>query len=65
MLRVSTLLLVLVVPGALLVVVAWVLARVVIEGMRLEPGPRGRRLARAVAAVRPREVWLQARRLVY
>jgi hypothetical protein len=64
MLRLSTLVVVMVFPGALLVLAAWVLAHAVAERMRAEQGTQGRRLARAVATVRLREVWSQARRLV-
>lgn len=50
-----------VVPGALAVAVAWVLARVLVQQMRLDEGPQGRRLARAVARVRWRDVVREAR----
>jgi hypothetical protein len=64
MLRVSTLVLVMVTPGALVVVAAWVLAVVLVERMRAEQGSPGRRLARAVTGVRLREIWSQARGLL-
>jgi hypothetical protein len=63
-LRVLGVVLVAVTPGGLFVLVAWLLARAVAESMRTEHGPRGRRLARAVARVRLRDVWAQARRTV-
>lgn len=49
------------VPGALVVAIAWVLARVLVQQMRLEEGPQSRRLARAVARVRWRDVVREAR----
>ena len=63
-LRVLGVVLVAVTPGGLLVLAAWLLARAVAESMRTEHGPRGRRLVRAVARVRWRAVWDQARRAV-
>ncbi|GMU63654.1 MAG: hypothetical protein AMXMBFR34_54170 [Myxococcaceae bacterium] len=49
-------------PGGLVVLLAFLLARTVAESMRRDEGPSGRRLARAVARVRLRDVWAQARR---
>ncbi len=62
MMRMTTLVMMVVVPGALLVLAAYVLARTVAEQMRLQQGPGGRRFARAVVAVRLRDVWSNARR---
>ncbi len=50
-----------VVPGALLVLAAWVLARAVAVQLRREPGAGPRRFARAVVAVRWPDVWRHAR----
>lgn len=52
-----------VVPGGLLVVAAFVLARLVAQQMRSVEGPHGRRLARAVATVRWRDVVRETRAL--
>lgn len=65
MMRAMTLAMMVVVPGGLLVLAAFVLARVVVEQMRLEQGPGGRRFARAVAQVRLRDVWSTARRSLH
>lgn len=62
MTRLMTLTMMVVVPGGLLVLAAWVLARTIVEQMRLEQGPGAHRLARAVATVRLRDVWSTARR---
>lgn len=50
------------VPGGLLIALAFVLARLVTQQMQLEEGPQGRRLARAVAHVRWQDVVREARR---
>lgn len=63
-LRVAGLVVVAVTPGGLLVIAAFLLARAVNTAMRLEAGPSGRRLARAVARVRLKDVWAQARRVL-
>lgn len=62
--KVLSVLVMVVVPGGLLVAAAFVLARLVTQQMRLEEGPQGRRFARAVAAVRWRDVVREAKRLV-
>lgn len=62
--RVSTMLLVAVIPGALLVLGAYVLARILFMGMQREQGHAGQRLARAVVRLRPSDVWAQTRRLL-
>ncbi len=54
--RVLGLVLMAVVPGGLLVLSAFVLARAVARKMRLEEGTRGERFARAMAQVRWRDV---------
>ncbi|MCC6333423.1 MAG: hypothetical protein IT380_05485 [Myxococcales bacterium] len=61
-LKVVGLVLLAIAPGGLVVLLAFLLARTVAESMRLDEGPSGRRLARAVARVRFRDVWAQARR---
>lgn len=61
MLRVMTLTMMVVVPGGLLLLLAWVLARTIAVQMSLEQGPGGRRFARAVSAVRLRDVWSNTR----
>jgi hypothetical protein len=63
-LRVTGLVLLAIAPGGLVVLAAFLLARAVAEGMRLDAGPSGHRLARAMARVRLRDVWAQARRVV-
>jgi len=60
-LRILGLLVMAVVPGGLLVLAAWVLGKAVAERVKLEEGTAGRRLARAVAQVRWRDVWATAR----
>jgi hypothetical protein len=64
-LRVVGLVVVAVAPGGLLVLAAFLFARAIAASLRLEEGgPSGRRLARAVARVRLRDVWAQARRVL-
>jgi hypothetical protein len=60
-LRILGLLVMAVVPGGLLVLAAWVLGKAVAERVKLEEGTAGRRLVRAVAQVRWRDVWASAR----
>jgi hypothetical protein len=61
MMRVMTLTMLVLVPGGLLVVMAYLLAQTVATQMRLEEGPGGRRFARAVSTVSLRDVWSQTR----
>lgn len=63
-LRVLGVVVVAVAPGGLVVLAAFLLARAVAEAMRLDGGPSRRRLVRAVARVRLKDVWAQARRVV-
>lgn len=63
-LRVVAMVVVAVTPGGLVVIAAFLLARAVAASMRLEGGPSGRRLARAVARVRLKDVWAQARQVL-
>lgn len=65
MLRVMTLTMMVLVPGGLLVLAAYLLGRAVATQMQLEQGPQGRRFARAVSAVRVRDVWSNARGLMH
>ncbi|MCA2979232.1 MAG: hypothetical protein INH41_02340 [Myxococcaceae bacterium] len=58
------LLLMVLVPGGLLVLGAIVLARLVAQQARAGQGPHGRRLARALATVRWRDVVRETRSLV-
>lgn len=51
------------VPGGLLIAAAYVLARLVTQQMKLEQGPQGHRLARAVATVRWSDVMRETRKL--
>jgi hypothetical protein len=60
-LRVVGILAMAVIPGGLLVLAAFILGKAVAERVRLEQGTAGRRLARAVAQVRWRDVWASAR----
>lgn len=62
--RVMSLILVAVIPGGLLVLGAFAMARVVAEKMRLAEGGSRLRLARAVSQVRFRDLWNQARHVV-
>ena len=48
------------VPGGLLVLTAWVLARVVRHRMQEASGAQGVRLVRAVVSVRWGDVWSEA-----
>jgi hypothetical protein len=61
MFRLALTVLMVVVPGGLLVLAAFVLARTVAAQMAHEQGTHGRRFARAVASVRLRDVWSNAR----
>jgi hypothetical protein len=51
-------------PGGLLVLAAWVLGRAVRLRMQETTGAQGARLVRAVAAVRWRDVWSEAKHAV-
>lgn len=59
--RVLGLLVMAVMPGGLFVVAAFVLGRFLTERFRLEQGTAGHRAARAMAAVRLRDVWTSAK----
>lgn len=61
MMRVMTLTMMVLVPGGLVVLAAYLLARTVATQMRLEQGTQGHRFARAVSTVRMRDVWSNAR----
>jgi len=61
LMRVVGVLVMVVIPGGLLVLLAFVLGKVVANGVKHEQGTRGRRLARAVARVRLRDVWREAK----
>jgi hypothetical protein len=61
MLRLITLTLVVLLPGGLLVLAAYMLARAIARQMELEQGTQGHRFARAVSAVRMRDVWSHTR----
>ena len=50
-----------VVPGGLLFLAAFVLARAVADAVRREEGSTGRRVAKAFAQVRLRDVWTSAK----
>jgi len=50
-----------IVPGGLLVLAAYVLARGVAERWRLEQGTAGARIAKALVHVRWRDVWTSAK----
>ncbi len=54
-------LMMLVLPGGLVALAAWLFARAVVTHFQHEQGPHGRRLVRAVSAVRVRDVWRDAR----
>jgi len=54
-------LLMVVLPGGLLIVTAWLLAGLLADRMREEQGPHGRRLVRAVATLSWRDVWTVAK----
>ncbi|MFO0597707.1 MAG: hypothetical protein U0228_20540 [Myxococcaceae bacterium] len=62
MVRVAMVMLMAVLPGGLLVLAAFILARAVATQMKLEQGSQSRRLARAFATVKLRDVWTSARR---
>jgi hypothetical protein len=62
MMKTMTLVMMVVVPGGLVVLAAFILARTIVQQMELEHGNRRHRLARAVVAVRFRDVWSNARR---
>jgi hypothetical protein len=63
MMKTLTLVMMVVVPGGLLVLAAFILARTIARQMQLEQGPGSHRFARAVATVRLRDVWSNARAL--
>lgn len=62
MVRLAMVMTMVVLPGGLLVLAAFILARLVAQQMKVEQGPSGRRLARAVAHVKLRDAWSEARR---
>jgi hypothetical protein len=62
--RTLVMLVVAVLPGGLLVLAAWILARVVRTQMQQVQGAQGARLARAVASVRWRDVWAETKTAV-
>ena len=59
--RSAMVLLMVVLPGGLLIVSAWLLVRLLAERMREEQGPQRQRLARAVATLSWRDVWAQTK----
>ncbi|MBL8957102.1 MAG: hypothetical protein JNK82_40390 [Myxococcaceae bacterium] len=59
--KVLGLLVMAVLPGGLLLLAAFVLARMVAQGMSREEGTTGRRMSRAFAQVRLRDVWTSAK----
>ncbi len=61
MMRLVTLAMMVVLPGGLLALAAYLFARAVVMHLQHEQGPHGRRLVRAVSAVRLRDVWRDAR----
>lgn len=61
MLRLITLTLLVLLPGGLLMVAAYILARTISRQMELEQGTQGHRFARAVSTVRFRDVWSHTR----
>jgi hypothetical protein len=61
MLRLFTLTLLVMLPGGLLMVAAYFLARTISRQMQLEQGTQGHRFARAVSAVRLSDVWSHTR----
>lgn len=62
--RILSVVVMVVMPGGLLIAAAYVLARLVTQQLKLEQeGPQGQRLARAVAAVRWRDVVRETRAL--
>ena len=63
-LRVLTLILMSVMPGGLLMVTGYVFANMIAEGMRTQQGSQPRRFARAITAIRWRDVMSHTRKLV-
>ncbi len=63
MTRLMILTMVVLIPGGLVALAAWLLARTIARQMQLEQGSNGRRLVRAVSVVRLRDVWSHALRL--
>ncbi len=61
MMRLLTVTLMVVVPGGLLVLAAFVLGRAITRQMQLEQGTNGHRFARAVSTIHFRDVWSQTR----
>ena len=61
--RFAMVMLMVVLPGGLLVVTAWLLAQALVEQMRAERGPQSRRLARAVVHLHWRQVVHRAKDL--
>jgi len=64
MVRALGVLLMMLVPGGLVLLALFIVARVIAEGMRREQGTSGHRFARAFASVRWPEVWRQARSVI-
>ncbi len=62
--RFVSVLLAVVIPGGLVVLAAWTLARLVHARMQADQGPQGQRLARAFATVQLRDVVREARRML-
>lgn len=61
MMRAMTVVMMLVLPGGLVALAAWLFARAVVAHLQHEQGPHGRRLMRAMSAVRLSDVWRDAR----
>ena len=61
MTRLMTLTLMVLLPGGLVLLALYMLSRTIVKKMRLEQGTGGHRFARAVSAVRFREVWSDTR----
>lgn len=61
MMRLLTVTLLVLLPGGLVLLAAYLLTRAIARQMQLEQGTSGHRFARAVSTVRLREVWSHAR----
>jgi hypothetical protein len=61
MTRMLTVTLMVLLPGGLALLALYMLGRTIVKNMRLEQGKRGQRFARAVSAIRFRDVWTDTR----
>ena len=64
MVRALGVMLMMLVPGGLVLLALFIVARVLAEGMRREQGTSGHRFARAFSSIRWPEIWREARAVI-